>query len=195
MADMPKKKKKEVAKNPPQNATQASQEAESNARDIDEQVDTLSFIQARNEATGGTGTIAGEDKIPTVQEVLSEKIGVEEIRKASQILQKYKTGKANLEKRIVENEQWLSCQTKQGSNRCPCIPDIGIRQRNGSRNVRRIVIDSNLLFQEILLLFIISRAQLSPQRIEGTFQKRMRSPEDTCILPAFKTMEHILHLL
>ena len=39
-------------------------------------------------------------------QVLTERIGREEVLKASQILQKYKEGKANLEKRIVENEQW-----------------------------------------------------------------------------------------
>ena len=38
--------------------------------------------------------------------VLSERIGREEIQKAQLTLQKYKEGKANLEKRIVDNEQW-----------------------------------------------------------------------------------------
>ena len=38
--------------------------------------------------------------------VLSEVIGKEEIQKAQLTLQRYKEGKANLEKRIVENEQW-----------------------------------------------------------------------------------------
>lgn len=38
--------------------------------------------------------------------VLSERIGREEIQKAQLTLNKYKEGKANLEKRIVENEQW-----------------------------------------------------------------------------------------
>ena len=38
--------------------------------------------------------------------VLDEVIGREEVQEASQILQKYKQGKANLERRIVENEQW-----------------------------------------------------------------------------------------
>lgn len=37
---------------------------------------------------------------------LSQVIGKEQIQAASQILQKYKEGKANLEKRIVDNEQW-----------------------------------------------------------------------------------------
>lgn len=39
-------------------------------------------------------------------DVLDEVIGVEEIQKANQILLKYKQGKANLEARIIENEQW-----------------------------------------------------------------------------------------
>ena len=38
--------------------------------------------------------------------VLAERIGKEEIQQAQLTLQKYKEGKANLEKRIVENEQW-----------------------------------------------------------------------------------------
>ncbi len=37
---------------------------------------------------------------------LSQPIGKEQIEKATQVLQKYKEGKANLEKRIVDNEQW-----------------------------------------------------------------------------------------
>ena len=37
---------------------------------------------------------------------LSQVIGKEQVQRASQILQKYKEGKANLEQRIVENEQW-----------------------------------------------------------------------------------------
>lgn len=38
--------------------------------------------------------------------VLTEKIGREEVQKAQQTLNKYKEGKANLETRIIENEQW-----------------------------------------------------------------------------------------
>ena len=33
-------------------------------------------------------------------------IGKDRIREAVQILEKYKQGKANLEQRIIENEQW-----------------------------------------------------------------------------------------
>lgn len=38
--------------------------------------------------------------------VLTQRIGREQIAKAQSTLLKYKTGKANLEKKIVENEQW-----------------------------------------------------------------------------------------
>jgi hypothetical protein len=37
---------------------------------------------------------------------LAQVIGREQVQRASQILQSYKEGKANLERRIVENEQW-----------------------------------------------------------------------------------------
>ncbi len=33
-------------------------------------------------------------------------IGKEEVRRASELLRKYRAGKANLEKKIVENEEW-----------------------------------------------------------------------------------------
>lgn len=39
-------------------------------------------------------------------ETLAEVIGKEQVQKASLTLQKYKEGKANLEKKIVDNEQW-----------------------------------------------------------------------------------------
>ena len=38
--------------------------------------------------------------------VLAARIGVEQIREANNTLQKYKQGKANLEQRIIDNEQW-----------------------------------------------------------------------------------------
>ena len=37
---------------------------------------------------------------------LAQVIGIEQVKAAAQTLQKYKEGKANLEKRIVDNEQW-----------------------------------------------------------------------------------------
>ena len=38
--------------------------------------------------------------------VLEHQIGEKQVQEANQILQKYKQGKANLEKRIIDNEQW-----------------------------------------------------------------------------------------
>ena len=48
------------------------------------------------------GTRTGEEK----QTPTAGRIGQDEICKAREILQKYKAGKANLEARIIENEQW-----------------------------------------------------------------------------------------
>ena len=42
------------------------------------------------------------------------KIGQEEVRKAREIYNKYKEGKANLDKRIVENERWFRLQHWKG---------------------------------------------------------------------------------
>ena len=39
-------------------------------------------------------------------QALARVIGREQIQRANQILQKYKEGKANLERRIIDNEQW-----------------------------------------------------------------------------------------
>ena len=52
---------------------------------------------------------------------LAQVIGREQIQAAQQILQRYKEGKANLERRIVENEQWFKlrhweCMRKSETN-------------------------------------------------------------------------------
>ena len=61
------------------------------------------------------------------QEVLKPKIGTEEIRKATEILQKYKLGKAQLEKRIIDNEQFWKLRhwaqmAKEGEGGNPVDP-------------------------------------------------------------------------
>ena len=53
----------------------------------------------RSQGVNGNGAIDGF-------RALEQPIGKEAIHKATQILQKYKEGKANLERRIVDNEQW-----------------------------------------------------------------------------------------
>ena len=50
--------------------------------------------------------IPPQDQQPQQEVTVVQKIGKEEIAEASQILQKYKEGKANLEQRIIDNEQW-----------------------------------------------------------------------------------------
>ena len=55
------------------------------------------------------------------QAAASIRIGQDEIRQATETLKKYKSGKSNLEKRIIENEQWYKLRhweiirTKQGN--------------------------------------------------------------------------------
>ncbi len=57
-------------------------------------------LVAQQEAAAGTqGAVDGFS-------VLAQVIGKEQIAEANQILQRYKEGKANLEKKIVDNEQW-----------------------------------------------------------------------------------------
>lgn len=78
----------------------------------------LQQLQAKQMAsprqTDGSGAVDGFS-------VLTEVIGREEIQKAQLTLNKYKEGKANLERRIVENEQWYKlrhweCMRKDKKN-------------------------------------------------------------------------------
>lgn len=50
----------------------------------------------------------------STEEIQQNKIGEKEIQQAVTVLNKYKQGKANLEKRIIANEQWWKLQ------HCPC---------------------------------------------------------------------------
>lgn len=61
----------------------------------------------RSDATDSTLSEADENE-PNHQEWPGRlgPIGPDQIKKASEVLQKYKDGKANLEQRIIENEQW-----------------------------------------------------------------------------------------
>lgn len=56
------------------------------------------ILSLQNGSNGG-GAINGF-------KALAQVIGKEQVQKASQTLQKYKDGKANLERRIIDNEQW-----------------------------------------------------------------------------------------
>lgn len=85
----------------------------------------LQQMQAKQMAspqqTDGSGAVDGFS-------VLTEVIGREEIQKAQLTLNKYKEGKANLERRIVENEQWYKlrhweCMRKDKKN--PVEPSSG----------------------------------------------------------------------
>ncbi|MBP3936414.1 MAG: hypothetical protein IK954_02380 [Clostridia bacterium] len=58
----------------------------------------------REKALGAQGV--NESGAVNGHRVLEQKIGKEQVQKAVQILQKYKQGKANLENKIIENEEW-----------------------------------------------------------------------------------------
>ena len=47
-----------------------------------------------------------ENKTVSVAEVVAQPIGQEQLRQANLTLQKYKEGKANLEQRVIDNEEW-----------------------------------------------------------------------------------------
>lgn len=67
-------------------------------------------IEDKPSAVQEQGVAIKPEEIISLQEALASKkrnvIGKEEVLKATQTLQKYKEGKANLEKRIIDNEQW-----------------------------------------------------------------------------------------
>ena len=71
------------------------------------------------------GVMVQPDEVISLQEVLASSkrkvIGREEVLKATETLQRYKEGKANLEKRIIDNEQWYKlrhweCMRKSDEN-------------------------------------------------------------------------------
>lgn len=59
-----------------------------------------------NQIAPGAEVLEPKQEPISVESVIKKKIGVEDIRKATDILQRYKAGKSVLENRIVENEQW-----------------------------------------------------------------------------------------
>lgn len=46
------------------------------------------------------------DEITRVNDVVEQVVGVEQLHKANELLQRYKQGKANLERRVIDNEEW-----------------------------------------------------------------------------------------
>ena len=56
------------------------------------------------------GTMLGQDPAKSLETEQLDAIGEEEVAKAAQILQRYKSGKAALDTRIVENELWFRMQ-------------------------------------------------------------------------------------
>lgn len=74
----------------------------------------------RQQSVGGRNPDGSVDGF----EALAQPIGKEAVQKATTILNKYKEGKANLEARIIENEQWYKlrhweCMRRSNSNKEP----------------------------------------------------------------------------
>ena len=65
------------------------------------------YAQGDNSSAAFAGQdIGGASGVTDGFKALAEVIGREQIHEANQVLQKYKQGKKNLDRRIVENEQW-----------------------------------------------------------------------------------------
>ena len=69
---------------------------------VQSEVQRLQQLQAQKAMTQG-GMAGGA---MNGFKALAQVIGREQVQKANQVMQKYKEGKANLERRIVDNEQW-----------------------------------------------------------------------------------------
>ena len=61
--------------------------------------EVMKILQQKQSANANNGALNGF-------KALKQVIGKEQVQKAYQTLLKYKEGKANLERRIIENEQW-----------------------------------------------------------------------------------------
>ena len=68
-----------------------------------EEMNALVQLQMAQQPQMTTG--APQGGVPGIQ-VMAQVIGKKEVQEARQILQKYKEGKANLEQKIIESEQW-----------------------------------------------------------------------------------------
>ena len=114
--DNSKKKKQNIEQEEQQMPTETSKEATEEAISLEEQQmrrqsaprptaesEAIREMQRRKmmqqQGIGATGAMDGF-------KALAQVIGKEQVQKAHATLQKYKEGKANLERKIVENEQW-----------------------------------------------------------------------------------------
>lgn len=91
-------------------------------RVMDEQLEQDLPVPAEEPATVAVESLP---ELPMMEEHVgrSGKIGPEDVRKAEQILQEYKQGKSNLEKRIVANEQWFKLRNWDNVKRTKNVGD------------------------------------------------------------------------
>lgn len=71
-----------------------------------------------------------EDKLMQAAEPTSQPIGTEQIKKLTQILQKYKAGKANTEHRILASENWWKLRNEREEN-SKTIKESQYKSRSG----------------------------------------------------------------
>ena len=91
------------AQSQPSNEEQMMRRQSAPRPTVEEEAMKAYQTQQAKEASTQSGMVSGA--INGFQ-ALAQVIGKEQINKAQQILMKYKEGKANLERRIVDNEQW-----------------------------------------------------------------------------------------
>ena len=66
------------------------------------------MIELNEFLTGATdGSLPVSDGMPIADTERTDAVGKDEIAEAVSILQRYKAGKSNLEKRIIANEKWF----------------------------------------------------------------------------------------
>lgn len=103
MADKRKKTEETVGTQPTNEDQMMLRQSAPQPTSIDE---AQRMMQSRQ--IGSAGSLQGDASGGSIDgfRALASPIGKEAVQKATQTLQKYKEGKANLERRIIDNEQW-----------------------------------------------------------------------------------------
>ena len=103
MADKRKKTEETVGTQPTNEEQMMMRQSAPQPTSIDE---AQRMMQSRQ--IGSAGSFQGDASGGSIDgfRALASPIGKEAVQKATQTLQKYKEGKANLERRIIDNEQW-----------------------------------------------------------------------------------------
>ena len=104
MTDKEKKKKEETGGQPPSNEEQLLRRQSAPQPTVEEEAMRLQQQRQAQAPMGGGNPVGGAMNGFNVP---MQKIGKEQVSEAYQTLLKYKEGKANLERKIIDNEQWF----------------------------------------------------------------------------------------